>query len=171
MRLVDLRAGRPSWCAGGPVRLLDLDATRQAAGLGAAIRHHTYTHVVRGTRPATPWPEYLHKHLEQPGRHPLDKARLAFDSQPRVLALNAHNANHPHARLDPTELEMLQTGPAGYANYRALAAVCGDALLTADKHKIAPVSDRMADRITYLARAHQHLTSLQPTQRLLAIRL
>lgn len=168
---IDLRPGRPSWCAGGPIRLLDLDATRHAAGLGAAVRHHTFTHVVRGTRPATSWPEYLQKHLEQPTKHPLEKVRMAFDSQPRVLALNAHNANHPHARLDPMELEMFQAGPAGYANYHALAAVCGDAVLTSATHKIAPGSDRMADRVAYLTEAHQYLTLLQPTQRLLAIRL
>lgn len=169
--LVDLRKGRPAYCAGGPLRLLDLDGTRQGAGLGAAIRHQTWTHVVKGTRPATPWAVFWHKHLQQPSRYPLDKAKLQFDSQPRVLAMNTHNAAHPGIRLDPTELEMFQAGPAGYANYCALRAICGDTVVTCDKHRLAPTSEHMADRVTYLAQAHHHLQSLHPGQRLLAIRL
>jgi hypothetical protein len=38
--LVDARKGRPTPCAGGPLRLLDLPALRPAYGMGAAFRHH-----------------------------------------------------------------------------------------------------------------------------------
>src|SRR5439155_15854716 len=53
--LVDARKGRPTPCAGGPLRQLDLVALRHAYAVGAGLRHQTFTRVVRGTRDARPW--------------------------------------------------------------------------------------------------------------------
>jgi hypothetical protein len=169
-QLVDLRAGHPAYCAGGPLRLLDLDGMRHGAAMGAGIRYQHWSHVVAGTRPATPWPVYLGRHLADPGRYPMDRARADFGRQPRVLAVRMHNAaSLPAGRLDAAELETVQAGPSAYTNYHALAAVVGDALLTADGHQLRPASDHLADRITYLDQATHHLDTLDPAERLLAV--
>jgi hypothetical protein len=47
--------------------------------------------------------------------------------------------------------------------------VCGDALLTPDGHKLAPASDTLANRVTYLEQAGRYLNTVEPDQRLLAI--
>ncbi len=90
--LVDARKGKPTPCAGGPLRLLDLPALRQAYGMAAAFRYHTYSRVVRGTRDARPWATFLQKHLDDPTGYPIERAEADFGNQPRVLALRSHNA-------------------------------------------------------------------------------
>lgn len=162
--------GRPAYCAGGPVRLLDLAGMRHAAAIGASIRHQLWQRVVHGTRPATPWPIFLTRHLADPRRYPYPAAQAAFHHQPRVNAIRMHNAASPAAaHLPVAELEMFQAGPAAYQHYRACTAICGDALLTADGHQLAPDSDALTHRVTYLEQAVRHLDTVHPAQRLLAI--
>jgi hypothetical protein len=171
-QLFGLRKGRPACCAGGPVRLLDLAGLRHAGGVGAGIRHQLWQRVVHGTRPATPWPIFLTRHLADPRRYPYPAAQAAFGHQPRVNAMRMHNAATPGAaHLPVVELEMFQAGPAAYQHYSACTAICGDALLTADGHKLAPQSDALTDRVTYLDQAVRHLDTVEPAQRLLAVAL
>ncbi|WP_229789627.1 hypothetical protein [Pilimelia terevasa] len=172
--LIDLRPGKrgPRWCAGGPLRLLNLDGMRHGAAVAAAVRHQVWTETVRGTRNAHDWNRYLARHLDQPDRYGHTQAVRDFQAQPRVLAMRAHNAAQPAGpQLDPYELEALQAGPAAYQHLHATAAVCGDALLTADRHTWQPTTGLLADRIAYLGRANAHLTHLRPDTRLLAITL
>ncbi len=166
-----LQPGRPASCAGGPIRLLDLAGMRHAAAIAAGIRHHLFTQVVHGTRPATAWTAFLHRHHTQPDRYPLATAEADFHRQPRVLAIRMHNAAYPGPahHLDLAELEMYQAGPAAYQHYIATTAICADALLTADSILLAPASDTATDRITYLDRAHHHLINLPAGQRLVAV--
>jgi hypothetical protein len=171
-QLIGLRAGHPAYCAGGPVRLLDLAGMRQAAAVGAGIRFQHWSAVVAGTRPAEPWIQFAGRHLADPGRYPLPQAEADFGRQPRVLAVRMHNAAAlPAARLALAELEVFQAGPSTYTNYHALWSVAADGLLTADGHQIRPASDHLTDRVTYLAQATDHLDSLDRTQRLLAVSL
>jgi hypothetical protein len=171
-QMIGLRKGRPAYCAGGPVRLLDLTAMRQAAAVGAGIRHQVWTAVVHGTRPATPWSTYEARHLADPTRYPYETALADFHRQPRVNAMRMHNAvTHPSGHFSTGELEMLQAGPSAYQHFCAATAVAADALLTADGTQLAPTSDAMSHRVTYLDRAIRYLDTLEDTQRLLAVAL
>ncbi|RLK23813.1 hypothetical protein DER29_1690 [Micromonospora sp. M71_S20] len=170
--LVAPRKGRPVYCAGGPVKLLDLAAMRHAAGVGAGIRHQLWQQVVHGTRPATPWSALLARHLADPARYPRERAEADFHNQARVCAMRMHNAaNYGAAHLSVGELEMFQAGPMAYQHYSATTAVCGDALLMPDGHKLTPASDALAHRVTYLEQANRYLTTLEADQRLLAVAL
>ncbi|MEV6491957.1 hypothetical protein AB0M20_25575 [Actinoplanes sp. NPDC051633] len=170
--LIDLRKGRPAACAGGPVKLLDLTGMRHAAGLGAGIRHQVWQQVVHGTRPAHAWHVFQTRHLTDPVKYPLARAEADFVNQPRVNAMRLHNAAGYGATHLPTgEVEMFQAGPVAYQHYTAATAVCADALLIADGHELAPASDALAHRVTYLELAGRHLDTVDPAQRLLAITL
>ncbi|MEU5565541.1 hypothetical protein [Micromonospora musae] len=171
-QLIGARNGRPIVCAGGPVRLLDLPGLRHAAAVGAGIRHQMWQQIVHSTRPATPWPVFESRHLTDPDRYPLDRASEDFHAQPRVHAMRLHAATSPGAgHCGVGELEMYQAGQVAYQHYRAASAVAGDAMLTADGHHLAPASDALAHRITYLEQALAHLDTVGPEQRLLAVSL
>lgn len=162
----------PRYCAGGPISLLDLTGMRHGAHLGASMRHQQWTHVVRGTRDARPWQDYLLRHLREPGKYPFEQAKADFEAQPRVFAMRAHNAaGFGDVYLDPFELELLQAGAAGYANYHSMWVVCTDAVITANGGQLQPASDSAADRLTYLSQAIRYVESLDPAQRLLAVTL
>jgi hypothetical protein len=170
--LIGLRKGRPTPCAGGPVRLLDLTGMRHAAAVGAGIRHQIWQQVVQGTRPATPWPVFEARHLTNPDRYPYDTAIADFHNQPRVHAMRLHAAaTGGLGQPGVGELEMCQAGARAYQHYTAASAIAGDALLTADGRKLAPASDALAHRITYLEQALAHLDTVGPDQRLLAVAL
>jgi len=171
-QLFGLRKGRPAYCAGGPVKLLDLQGMRHAAGMGAGIRFQVWQRVVHGTRPARSWTEFHARHLADPAKYPYERAQADFYNQPRVNAMRMHNAaSYGAAQVLVEELEMLQAGPVAYQHYSATTAVCGDALLTSEGHKFAPASDALAHRVTYLEQARRHLDTVEPDQRLLAVAL
>jgi hypothetical protein len=171
-QLFGLRKGRPAYCAGGPVKLLDLQGMRHAAAMGAGIRHQMWQRVVHGTRPANPWPTYLTRHLADPAKYPYEKAQADYWNQPRVNAMRMHNAaSYGAAQVLVEELEMLQAGAIAYQHYSATTAVCGDALLTPEGHKFAPASDALCHRVTFLEQAGRYLDTVEPDQRLLAVAL
>jgi hypothetical protein len=171
-QMVLLRKGSPAYCAGGPVRLLDLTGLRHAAGVGAGIRHQVFTAATRGTRPAWPWHAYQAKHDQYPDRYSLADAARDFYAQPRITAMRMHNAVNPTAgHLDPTEVEMYQAGQMAYQYYSAATAICGDALLTDDGRRVAPASDALTDRTTYIEQAMRLLETLDDEQRLIAVTL
>jgi hypothetical protein len=170
--MIGMRKGHPACCAGGPVKLLDLHGMRHAAGVGAGIRHQQWTQVVHGTRPATPWPTFHARHLADPPRYPLEAARADFHNQPRVNAIRMHNAvTYGTGQLDLAELEAFQAGQLAYQHYRAVSVIVRDALVTAEGTKLAPDSDALTHRVTYLEQANRYLDSLEPNQRLLAVTL
>ncbi|WP_028188856.1 hypothetical protein [Salinispora pacifica] len=171
-QMISLRKGRPAYCAGGPVKLLDLDGMLQAAGMGAGIRHQLFSRVVHGTRNATPWHVYESRHLADPDEYPWDKAVADYNNQPRVNAIRMHNAaTYGAGQISLNELEVYQAGSMAYQHHSALTAVAGDALITAEGAKLAPASDAMADRVTYLEQANRLFAAIDPDQRLLAVAL
>jgi hypothetical protein len=170
--LFDLRKGNQPCCAGGPIRLLDLVGMRRAAAMGAGIRHQAWYSVVRGTRDAKPWSVFAHRHLADPATYTWETAKAEYGAQPRINAMRMHNAvAFGGGVLDTAELEMFQAGPSAYMNFHAGNAVAADALLTLDGGKLAPVSDFMADRATYLEQARRYLETVTDSQRLLAVAL
>lgn len=172
-QLIDPRKGKPTPCAGGSLRMLDMAALRRAYRTAAAQRYQTFTTVVRGTRDARPWAHYLGRHLSEPD-YRMTRAESDYRNQPRVLALRAHNAvadAHAGAQLDERELEMFQAGPAAYGNYHHLLAMAADALLTPERHRLCPVSDRFADRLTYLQQANRYLDTTNEHTRIVAVQL
>jgi hypothetical protein len=171
-QLIGLRPGRPAYCAGGPLRLLNLAGMRDSAGHAAAMRFQHWARVVHRTGSAKPWHQFLTRHLADPATYTLADARTAFGDQPRVLDIRMHNAaTYGAAQLDESELEMVQAGPMAYQHYRACTALTGDAVLTADGHTIKPASDAMQHRVTFLQQAMQYLAALEPTRRLIAVTL
>ncbi|MEV4481836.1 hypothetical protein [Micromonospora coxensis] len=170
--MIGLRKGRPAPCAGGPVRLLDLQGIRQAAAVGAGIRYQIWQQVVHGTGIATPWPVFETRHLTHPDRYPLQAAIVDFHAQPRVQAMRLNSAANPGpGQPGVGELEMYQAGQIAYQHYCAASAITCDAMLTADGRKLAPGSDTLAHRITYIEQALAYLGTLGPDQRLLAVAL
>ena len=171
-QMIGMRKGRPAYCAGGPVKLLDLVGMRHAAGMAAGIRFQVWSRAVHGTRPATPWSTYLTRHLADTSKYTMDTASADFHNQPRVNAMRMHNAMHYGAgQLDIADLEMLQAGPMAYQHYCASTSVAGDALLTAEGARLAPASDAFTHRVTYLEQANRHLDTVETSQRLLAVAL
>jgi hypothetical protein len=167
--LIDVRRDHhpPTVCAGGPIRWLDLDGMRDAAAFAAGVRHHHWTSVVRGTRPATPWHQIR---AAQPATASMATAWRRNTQQPRLLAMRAFTAAHIAGPvLDPDEIEMYQAGLVAYQQYHAMRAICGDAILTTDGRRLQPRSDSFADRITYLHHAMRLLHALPSRQRLLAV--
>ncbi|MEV4539325.1 hypothetical protein AB0J82_36690 [Asanoa sp. NPDC049518] len=169
-QLLAPRPGAPTCCAGGPVKLLDLDGLRRAAMVGAAIRHQQWSTVVHDTKPATPWPVMRQRHVEDPDRFPMDAVVRVFYNQPRVNAIRMHNAvTHGAGRLALGELEMFQAGRFTYEYYAASAAVAGDMIVTVDGDRIGPDGDLLAQRITYFEHANRYLDGLDEDLRLLAV--
>ncbi|MDT5039491.1 MAG: hypothetical protein QOE51_476 [Actinoplanes sp.] len=170
--LVAPRKGTPTYCAGGPVKLLELAGMRQAAGMGAGIRHQLWQQVVHGTQAAKAWHVFEARHLAETDKYPYERAQTDFWNQPRVNAMRLHNASsYGAAHLAVEELEMFQAGPVAYQHYSATTAICADALLTPDGHKFAPASDALAHRVTYLQQTNRYLGNLEADQRLLAVAL
>ncbi|GGL93052.1 hypothetical protein [Micromonospora yangpuensis] len=171
-QLIGLRKATagPRYCAGGPIRLLDLAGMRHGAHVGASVRHANWAGVVAGTKSATAWSVFRQRHLADPTGYPMDTAVAEFHRQPRVQAMRIHNAAlHGPGRLDLDELEMFQAGSHAYATYHALWAVCTDAFLTTTGDRMQPASGFLTDRITYLDRAARYLDSLDDSQRLFAV--
>jgi hypothetical protein len=163
---------QPEYCAGGPARLLQLTGLRHAAGVGAGIRHQLWQQAVQGTKPAQPWVTFHTRHLNEPGKYSYEQAAADFWQQARISAMRAHNAANAGVPLAIDELEMLQAGPTAYQHYSAMTALCGDALLTAERGQLAPASDTFADRMTYLEHAIRYLDGIENTgQRLVAVSL
>ncbi|WP_018352019.1 hypothetical protein [Longispora albida] len=160
--------GKQTLAAGAPVKFLDLAGQRHAAAMTAGIRHHQWTEVVKGTRPATPWHVWLGKHTADPDKHPLDWAVAQYRAQPRILAMATHNAGFGQ-QFPTADLEALQTGGHAYATYCALRAVCGEALIQPDGTRLTPAGPSMADHIAYLGQAHAQLEALDHNQRILAL--
>lgn len=170
--LVAARKGKPTYCAGGPVKFLELAGMRQAAGMGAGIRHQLWQQVVQGTPAAKAWHVFESRHLAEAAKYPYEKAQADFWNQPRVNAMRLHNqSSYGAAQLALQELEMFQAGPVAYQHYSAITAVCADALLTPGGHRFAPASDALAHRVTYLEQANRYLDTLEADQRLLAVAL
>ena len=86
--------------------------------------------------------------------------------------MRAHNAvTYGAGRLDTGEVEMLQADPVAYRNYQYLTAMAADAILTPGRQRMAPATDRFADRLTYLEQANRYLDTLDEHTRVVAVQV
>jgi hypothetical protein len=156
--------------AGGPIRLLDLDAMRTAARNAYWYRWQIWQQVVAGTRPAEPFWHFADRHRAEPGKYRLEKARQQYLAQPRVAAVRTYNALPDKILALPTsQLEAFQAGAHAYAHLGLLAAVPADGMVTLDGRYLAATSERLADQLFYLDSAQRHLTSLGSRDHLVAL--
>lgn len=156
--------------AGGPILRLHLAAMHIAARNTYWYRWLIWHRVVDGTRPAQPYWMFLDRHKADPAKYPLSKAQQQYRAQARIAAMLTYNALPNKIIVLPTShLEAFQAGAHAYAHLGLLSAVPGDGMITLDGRYLAATSDRLTDRLSYLDAAQQHLGTLSPRDRLVAL--
>lgn len=155
--------------SGGAIARLDLAAMRHRAVLAAAAQWQWWRYVTASTPAARTWPDAWGR-VEHDPRYPVDRAVRDFHAQPRVVAMQAHNAL-PGQRwpLPLQDLELFQAGHRTYTSLAWLAAVPGDGFVCVDGPLLQPHSERVADRIAYLRLANAHLEQLGRDAALVAV--
>lgn len=156
--------------AGGPVRLLDLDAMRAAARNAYWYRWQIWQQVVAGTRPAQPYWHFADRHRDEPDKYSLDKAQKQYLAQPRLAAMRTYNALPNKLLTLPTShLEAFQAGGNAYAHLGWLSAVPAGGMVTLDHRYLAATSGRLTDQLSYLDSAQSHLSTLGRRDHLVAL--
>ncbi|WP_410814840.1 hypothetical protein [Micromonospora sp. 067-2] len=156
--------------AGGPVRLLDLDAMRTAAQRAYWYRWHVWNQVVAGTRPAQPYWSFLDRHRVDPGKYPVAKAQQHYLAQPRIATMLTYNALPTRLTDLPTShLEAFQTGSHSFAHYGWLCAVPGTNFVCVDGNHLVATSDQYVTQMAYLAAANHRLSLLHHRDVLVAL--
>jgi hypothetical protein len=164
-----------TWCAGGPIGLLDLAAT--ATHLQAVARRDLadWRDTVAGTPPAKPWWHYLDTHHADPDGYPVHRAMADFEAQPRIAAMAAAAHARFSADMYGPGLEALHQGPDVYAAYQAGLLAFTDGLVALDGQLIVPsytpvlVEQTLAERQTYHDTAARYIAGLDPTTLLVAV--
>jgi hypothetical protein len=169
--LVDCWKGLTS---GGPVRLLDLAGMRAAAAASADVEWQVWNQLVRGTKPAEPFWVFLNRFRDHPARYPLARAQAEYRSQPRIMAMAAHNAaarstSGSVPALPTSAVEVFQAGHYTYVATARLAAVPGDAVRSVTGMWMTSASGRLADTLAFLTAANAHLDELPPNSTLVAV--
>lgn len=156
--------------SGGIVARLDLAGMRHRAALAASAQWQWWRYVTASTPTARTLAELRDRSEQDPDRYPLQRARREFGSQPRILAMQTHNAlpGQPWP-LPLDDLEAFQAGQHTHAGLAWLSVVPGDGLAAIGGPLLQPDSDRLADRITYLRAANAHLEQLDRAAALVAV--
>jgi hypothetical protein len=160
--------------AGGPIRLLDLEAMRLRSQAQAATQWLIWQQATAGTRAAQPFWEFVQRHRDNPKTYPLAQAQHHYRTQPRVQAMTAFNAlpNRP-CDLPTSSLEAFQAGQVTFATLAYLTAVPADGLATASlsAHEgwLTPASGQLEDQLAYLKQANAYLAGLHPDTTLVAM--
>ncbi|MFI6079252.1 hypothetical protein ACIA5C_47900 [Actinoplanes sp. NPDC051343] len=156
--------------AGGPLRLLDLDAMRDDLARRYWNRWQLWQQIVAGSPEPKPWWQFYDRHAADPDNYTWEHARHGFASQPRVARMLTYNAHPGRLTELPTDhLDAFNAGRHAYAMYGGLRAVPAAAMLTADGRLLRPVSLRYADELDYLRLANEHLTALAGTDVVVAV--
>ena len=169
-----------TWCAGGPVGLLDLTTTAQRLRACAPPDLEDWYAIVAGTVAARPWWHYLDAHNADPDVYPATRAIADFEAQPRIAAMVAAPATDAGERFAPDMygpgLKALHTGdPAVYADYQAGLLTFGDGLVTLDGQLLIPsfspvlVEQTFTERQIFHDRARDYVAALDPTTLLVAV--
>jgi hypothetical protein len=165
-----------TWCAGGPIGLLDLSATTTQVRLAVADDVAEWATTVAGTPPAQAWWHYHDAHRADPHSYPLDEAVAEFLAQPRVAAMAASSGDTFTPDLYGPGLEALHAGPDAYGDYQCGVLAYGDGLIDLDGQLLVPadtpqlVEQSWPERQFYHRRADRYLASLDPTTVLAAVR-
>jgi len=163
-----LRRGRlvQPWhdtAAGGPIRLLDLDAMRTARA-GTRTGTAGTSGSVSSRAPGPP---------SRSGNSPTGTAPNGqVQASPRPSSTTWPSRGSRDAYLQrPTQqdhgvatshLEAFQAGAHAYAHLGLLSAVPADGMLTLDGRYLAAASGRLADQLSYLDSAQGHLSTSAP---------
>lgn len=165
-----------TWCAGGPIGLLDLAATA-AHVWHVAAEVVTYWHTtVAGTPSALAWWRFYDDYRADPTSYPLADAVADFEAQPRVTAMAATTGDAFPADMYGPGLEALHAGDDAYAAYQGGLLLYGDGLVDLNGQLLLPaptpslVEQSLAERQLYHDRARRYLTALDPTVVLAAVR-
>jgi hypothetical protein len=165
-----------TWCAGGPIGLLDL--TRAAAYIGIAVADDVddWNAAVAGTPPAAAWWNYHDDHTADPHRYPLRAALADFEAQPRIATMTAQVEPAFRAHQFGPGLDALHAGTDTYREYESGLLLYGDGLITLDGQLLLPactpllVEQSLTERQLYHHRAGRYLSGLDPTVVLTAVR-
>jgi hypothetical protein len=156
--------------AGGPIRLLDLDAMRDDLAERYWNRHQLWQQIVAGSPDPKPWWHFYDRHAADSDKYTWDMARHAFASQPRVARMLTFNAHPGRPTELPTDhLDAFDAGPHAYSTYGWLRAIPAGSMLTADGRMLRPVSLRFVDELDYLRSANDHLAGLAESAVLVAV--
>jgi hypothetical protein len=152
-------------CAGGPIGLLDLDASRAAARALAQVLHHRWTLAVRDMPPARPWRHYHQQHRGDPTGYPLAVATAQFTAQPRITAMINHSRlAHPVVgfRVDEFDAGLIAHQNGTFGNYLCGIALFGDALSTSGGQLLSPDQFDPTGRGTFHVAATRILHTAHP---------
>jgi hypothetical protein len=156
--------------AGGPVRLLDLDAMREDLAQRYWNRWQLWQQVIAGSPEPKPWWHFHDRHATDPDKYSWDAARHGFTSQPRVARMLTYNAHPGRLTELPTHhLDAFAAGPHAYSTYGWLQAVPAHSMLAVDGRILQPLSRRYADQLDYLRAANAHLNALTDADVLVAV--
>jgi hypothetical protein len=164
------------WCAGGPVGLLDLQATAGYLHRIAGDDVERWQSVVAGTTAATAWWRYVDNHRADPHRYPLAQAIADFQAQPRIAAMRDVPGEAYSGDMYGPGLEALDAGVEDYADYQAGLLTFSDGLISLDGDLLVPalsptlVEQSLAERRLYHQRARDYIQGLDPTVVLAAVR-
>jgi hypothetical protein len=164
-----------TWCAGGPVGLLDLDATAAQVQDDISTELANWQAVVEGTPPAHAWWHYLEAHRADPHRYSLTDAIAEFAAQPRIAVMSDVPRDRYSRDLYGPGLEALHAGPDAYADYLIGVLTFGGGLISLDGEVLEPslspllVEQTLSERQDYHQRVRHYLQSLDPTVVLAAV--
>jgi hypothetical protein len=165
-----------TWCAGGPVGLLDLDATVQRLRRVATDDLATWHTAVDGTPAARPWRLYLDAHRADPQRYTVPDAVADFAAQPRIAAIQVGADQVRDRDMYGPGLEALAAGVDVYTDFQAGLVTFGDGLIGLDGDLHLPagtarlVEQTLAERQRYHQTARQYLDHLDPQVVVTAVR-
>jgi hypothetical protein len=156
--------------AGGPVRLLDLNAMREGLAERYWNRWQLWQQIIAGSPEPRSWWHFHDRHVADPDKYSWDAARHGFASQPRVARMLTYNAHPGRLTELPTHhLDAFDAGPHAYRTYGWLQAVPADSMLTVDGRLLQPLGRRYADQLDYLRPANEHLNALAGADVLVAV--
>jgi hypothetical protein len=156
--------------AGGPVRLLALDAMRVKARNHFWHRWNVWSQVVAGTPTAQPFWTFRNRHLLNPRKYPLTIAQQQYLAQPRITAMQTYNALPNKIMELPTgHLEAFQAGRNTYAHLGWLTALPGTAFVDIDGAFQSSSGDQLTERLQYLHDTNRHIDALRAGDYMVAL--
>jgi hypothetical protein len=121
------------WVAGGRKSALDIEGTRDAAGVRAARLWDRFDGQRKQHAPALGWSSFLARSIAEPDAYPITQARADYHAQPLVAALAVDQQF-----LAPCPIDGYGIGRAACIQQERDRAIPGYALLTMDGEWVKP---------------------------------
>lgn len=152
----------PLHCDGGPVRALDLQATREEAAGKVRLDLKKWTALVAGTPEAKSWAQHQAMLDSVPG-YTIDQARADYHAQPRVQALRGSDfewMSDPVARFRRPLADLQKEARAQAVLGYALVRRDGTWLAPGEMGWFASSSDDESSRLLYREAANAYIDAL-----------